>query len=123
LDLAEKILAVDAKEVAKRVLTTHLIRDIAGNLKAFSTQSFRCRKCNMKYRRVPLPGVCLHCGGQISLTVYRGGIEKYLQDALEIVAKYKLDDYYSQRLTLVENEINSLFGTSKSTQISLGEFL
>lgn len=123
LDLAEKIVAVDAKEVARRVLTSHLIRDIAGNLKAFSTQSFRCRKCNMKYRRIPLSGICLQCGGQISLTVYRGGIEKYLQDAHEIVAKYELDDYYFQRLALIENEINSLFGTTKSTQSSLGNFL
>ena len=123
LDLAEKILAVDAKEVARRVLNSHLIRDMAGNLKAFSTQSFRCRKCNMKYRRVPLSGVCLQCGGPISLTVYRGGIEKYLQDASQIVAKYELEDYYFQRLALVENEINSLFGTTKSTQVSLGNFL
>ena len=123
LDLAEKILAVDAKEVARRVLTSHLIPDMVGNLKAYSTQSFRCRKCNMKYRRIPISGVCPQCGGQISLTVYRGGIEKYLQDAREIVAKYELDDYYLQRLALIENEINSLFGTTKSTQSILGNFL
>jgi DNA polymerase II large subunit len=123
LALAEKIVAVDAREVARRVLTSHLIRDIVGNLKAFSTQSFRCRKCNMKYRRVPILGKCTRCGGQISLTVYRGGVEKYLLPASTIAKKYKLDDYYLQRLTLVEDEINSLFGTSKSTQVSLGDFL
>lgn len=123
LNLAEKIVAVDAREVARRVLTSHLIRDIVGNLKAFSTQSFRCRKCNMKYRRVPILGKCARCGGPISLTVYRGGVEKYLHPASEIATKYKLDDYYLQRLVLVEDEINSLFGTSKSTQVSLGDFL
>jgi DNA polymerase II large subunit len=123
LILAEKIIAVDAREVARKVLTSHLIRDIVGNLKAFSTQSFRCRKCNMKYRRVPISGKCARCGGPISLTVYRGGVEKYLQPASEIATKYKLDDYYLQRLVLLEDEINSLFGTSKSTQVSLGDFL
>jgi len=123
LELAEKILAVDAQEVARRVLTSHLFRDMVGNLKAFSTQSFRCKKCNMRYRRPPLSGRCHKCGGSISLTVYRGGIEKYLQDANKIAVKYKLDDYYLQRLVLVENEINCLFGTQKSTQASLGDFL
>jgi DNA polymerase II large subunit len=123
LGLAEKILAVDAREVARRILTSHLFRDMVGNLKAFSTQSFRCKKCNAKYRRVPLSGRCLRCGGEISLTVYRGGVEKYLQDANRIAAKYKLDDYYLQRLVLVGNEINSLFGTQDSAQASLGDFL
>ncbi len=123
LGLAEKILAVDARDVARRILTSHLFRDMVGNLKAFSTQSFRCKKCNAKYRRVPLSGRCLRCEGEISLTVYRGGVEKYLQDANRIAAKYELDDYYLQRLVLVENEINGLFGTQDSTQASLGDFL
>jgi len=123
LFLAEKIFAVDAQEVARRILTSHLIRDMVGNLKAFSTQTFRCRNCNMKYRRLPLYGRCIRCGGPISLTVYQGGIEKYLDDARNITAKYKLEDYYLQRLVLVEKEIDSLFGTLKSLQSSLGDYL
>ena len=39
---------VDTKEVAKRVLNVHFMRDIIGNLKGFATQSFRCKKCNKK---------------------------------------------------------------------------
>jgi len=123
LSLAEKILAVDAREVARRILTSHLFRDLVGNLKAFSTQSFRCKKCNTKYRRVPLSGRCLRCEGELSLTVYRGGVEKYLHDAKRIATKYKLDDYYLQRLVLIESEINDLFETQDSTQASLGDFL
>ena len=41
LDLAEKIRAVDADDVAERVLNTHFIRDLMGNLSAFSKQKFR----------------------------------------------------------------------------------
>ena len=123
LGLAEKILAVDAREVARRILTSHLFRDMVGNLKAFSTQSFRCKKCNTKFRRVTLSGRCLRCEGELSLTVYRGGVGKYLHDANRVANKYKLDEYYLQRLVLVENEINSLFGTQNSTQASLGDFL
>jgi DNA polymerase II large subunit len=78
LRLAEMIKAVDSKEVAEKVLTTHLLRDIAGNLSAFTKQKLRCKDCNAKYRRIPLSGKCTRCGGALLPTVYRKGIEKYL---------------------------------------------
>ncbi len=123
LALAEKIRAVDVKAVAKRVLTTHLIRDIAGNLKAFSTQSFRCKRCNLKYRRIPLQGRCSKCGGQLVLTVYRGGIEKYLNAAANLAKKYGIEDYYRQRIVIIEDELTLLFKAPKVKQVSLGEFM
>ncbi len=58
LELGEKIDAVDARRVALKVLNTHFMRDIAGNLRAFSTQGFRCKSCNKKFRRLPLKGKC-----------------------------------------------------------------
>jgi len=122
LKLAEKIEAVDAKKVALKVLTTHFIRDIAGNLRAFSTQAFRCKRCNRHFRRLPLNGKCPSCGGTITLTVYRGGIEKYLDAAQRLIEKYKLPQYYSQRIMLVREEINTLFEGRKPKQISLVEF-
>ena len=128
LDLAERIKAVKAGEVARKVLSTHFMRDVTGNLKAFSSQKFRCTKCNSKFRRIPLRGVCPRCGGKISLTVYRGTIEKYLEVAKELILKYGAgrtdleaskvsyadfkDEslwYYWQRLILIEKEIDSLF--------------
>ena len=122
LDLAEKIEAVDAKQVALKVLTTHFLRDISGNLRAFSTQSFRCKLCNKRFRRIPLKGKCPECGGPLSLTVYRGGIEKYLDVARQVVEKYGLPKYYLHRLALVEEEINTLFEGKKPRQISLVDF-
>ena len=122
LDLAEKIEAVDAKRVALKVLTTHFIRDIAGNLRAFSTQGFRCKSCNKRFRRLPLRGSCPSCGGQLSLTVYRGGIEKYVEAAQHLVEKYELPKYYLQRILLVKEEINALFENKKAKQVSIVDF-
>jgi DNA polymerase II large subunit len=122
LALAEKIEAVDARKVALKVLTKHFIRDIAGNLRAFSTQGFRCKACNKRFRRLPLRGRCSMCNGELTLTVYRGGIEKYLDAAEEIIKKYGLPKYYAQRILLVKEEINSLFEGKKPKQISLVDF-
>jgi DNA polymerase II large subunit len=126
LQLAEKIKAVDARDVAKRVLSTHFMRDLTGNLKAFSTQRMRCTKCNSKFRRIPLKGLCPRCGGKISLTVYRGTIEKYLEVANDLVRRYELGVYNVQRLFLLQEEIRSLFSESaeeKKKHPSLGEFI
>jgi DNA polymerase II large subunit len=122
LMLAEKIEAVDARKVALKVLTTHFIRDISGNLRAFSSQTFRCKSCNKKFRRMPLMGKCPECGGALTLTVYRGGIEKYLEVADQLIKKYELPSYYSQRLSMVQEEINSLFEGKKPRQVSLKDF-
>ncbi|MBC7130204.1 DNA polymerase II large subunit, partial [Candidatus Bathyarchaeota archaeon] len=122
LDLAEKIQAVEAKKVALKVLTTHFLRDITGNLRAFSTQGFRCKSCNRRFRRLPLKGKCPTCGGQLTLTVHKGNIEKYLDAAEQVVKTYGLPIYYSQRISLVKEELSSLFENKKSKQITLTDF-
>jgi len=122
LVLAEKIEAVDAAVVARKVLTTHFVRDIAGNLRAFTTQKFRCKSCNKKFRRMPLLGKCSVCKGDLILTVYRGGIEKYLLAAMQLVKKYDLSEYYAQRLSMVGEEILTLFEGKKPRQVSLTSF-
>ncbi|MFH0848263.1 MAG: DNA polymerase II large subunit [archaeon] len=124
LELANMLVGVDAADVAKRVLSTHIMRDVTGNLKAFSTQKFRCTSCNTKFRRVPLKGTCPKCGGKISLTVYRGTIEKYIHVANDLVRKYNLGDYHEQRLRLISDEIETLFMShEKKTQHVLAEFV
>ncbi len=123
LELGEKIAAVDVRHVALKVLTTHFIRDIAGNLRAFSTQAFRCKSCNKRFRRLPLRGKCFFCGGSLTLTVYRGGIEKYLDAAQQLIDKYDLPSYYAQRIALIKDEIGSMFDNKKPKQFSLTEFV
>ena len=124
LKVAEAVKAVDAGEVARRVLSTHFMRDLTGNLKAFAAQRFRCTKCNSKFRRVPLKGACPRCGGKLSLTVYKGGVEKYLTVAQDLVNKYNLGKYHSQRLILLKQEIDSLFNEpEEKKQPSLAQFV
>ncbi len=122
LGLGEKIDAVDARRVALKVLNTHFMRDIAGNMRAFSTQGFRCKSCNKKFRRLPLVGKCPFCGGQLTLTVYRGGIEKYLVAAQQLVDKYGLPNYYTQRMDLIKEELILMFDNKKPKQATLFDF-
>jgi DNA polymerase II large subunit len=122
LELGERIAAVDVRRVALKVLTTHFMRDIVGNLRAFSTQAFRCKSCNKRFRRLPLRGKCSFCGGPLTLTVYRGGIEKYIDAAQHLIDTYDLPNYYSQRLVLIRDEITSLFDNKKPKQVSLMDF-
>jgi len=124
LQLAEKIEAVDASRVAEIVLTTHFLRDISGNLRAYTSQSFRCKKCNRRFRRAPLRGRCTECGGELTLTVYRGGIEKYLKEAQNLIKRYGMPGYYAQRISLIEKEIESIFESGEENkQVSLSKFM
>ena len=129
LELAEKIRAVDADDVAERVLTTHFIRDLVGNLAAFSKQKFRCTKCNTSYRRMPLAGKCTRfkgkgiCNGNIIPTVHEGSVKKYLEMSREICRKYKVSEYTKQRVEVLDLAITSTFGEEKQQQLGLADFM
>jgi DNA polymerase II large subunit len=129
LVLAEKIRAVDADDVAERVLTTHFIRDLVGNLSAFSKQKFRCTKCNTSYRRMPLAGKCTKfrgkgiCNGNIIPTVHEGSVKKYLEMSREICRKYKVSEYTKQRVEVLDLAITSTFGEEKQQQLGLADFM
>ncbi len=117
------IRAVDSKDAAERLILSHFIPDIYGNLRSFSRQSFRCVDCNEIYRRPPLIGKCSRCGGKIILTINKGGIEKYLKVSMRMIDEYALPAYLKQRLELVEKEIASVFQDEKVEQKGLSEFM
>jgi DNA polymerase II large subunit len=123
LDLAEKIRAVDQDDVAERVLSTHFIRDLMGNLSAFSRQKFRCTKCNASYRRMPLAGKCTKCGGNIIPTVHEGSVKKYLEMSRNICERYRISPYTKQRVMVLDMAIESTFGQEKSQQMGLADFM
>lgn len=131
LSLARMIRAVDASDVSSRVINTHFIPDILGNLRTFGTQKFRCKKCNTSYRRIPVSGRCdtvkngVRCDGDILLTVYQGSISKYLTIARTLAEKYGLKKYLLQRISLVEDYLNSIFQDDRSrrTQSRIDIFL
>ncbi len=121
--LYSRLRAVDAVDGATRLLSSHFIPDIYGNLRSFSRQTFRCGGCNNIYRRVPLCGKCEKCGGKLLLTINKGGIEKYIKLAKYLITKYGLPEYTMQRLERVEKEISSIFEDETKKQSSLAQFL
>jgi len=120
--LAEMIRAVDEADVARLLIDRHFMRDIKGNLRKFSQQQFRCVSCNEKYRRPPLKGICLKCGGKILFTVAEGSIVKYLEPSLSLVRKFNLPSYLKQTLDLTRLRIESVFGREAEKQEGLGKW-
>ena len=120
--LQEKIRAVNASDVAKIIIDKHFIKDIKGNLRRFGTQEFRCVKCNERYRRAPLIGKCLKCGGNLVLTSSEGNIKKYLSISLNIAQKYQISQYLKDELHLLDVELDSIFGEKIEKQTSLLAF-
>ncbi len=121
--LAKRIRAVDAKSVAQQIISHHLIRDILGNLRAFTTQKFRCIKCGKSYRRLPLTKTCPKCGGKINLTVYQKSVEKYLEIAKILTEKFDLDEYQKTRIETIKLAIEATFENGKTRQVSLSDFI
>ncbi|RQD83217.1 MAG: DNA-directed DNA polymerase II large subunit [Methanocalculus sp. MSAO_Arc2] len=122
LVLARKIRAVDEDDLAERVLTTHFIRDMIGNLNAFSKQGFRCPRCGSKYRRMPLAGKC-RCGGKIIATVSEGSVKKYLAASLAICEQFAISEYTKQRIAVIDAAINATFGEEQKLQMGLADFM
>ncbi|MGC8662248.1 MAG: DNA polymerase II large subunit [Candidatus Micrarchaeia archaeon] len=123
--LMDMLKCINQKDAAKRLIISHFIPDLIGNLHTFSKQEFRCVVCNAKYRRVPLAGKCPRDGGKLLLTVSKGGIEKYLNMALDLAERYDVEPYIKQRLALTRDEIYSLFDESNipTNQFSLSNFI
>jgi DNA polymerase II large subunit len=133
LELARKIRAVDADDVVARIVVHHLLPDMIGNMKAFSSQEFRCTKCNAKFRRLPLRGKCTKdilatagarkpCGGNLTLTVYESSVRKYLEITKRITDEYQVSNYLRQRIVLVEEAMKSLFTNSATQNLKLDDF-
>lgn len=133
LDLAKRIRAVDVDDVVTRIVVHHLLPDMIGNMKAFSSQEFRCTKCNGKYRRLPIRGKCTKtvpapggvrktCGGNLALTVHESSVRKYLEITKQITGEYQVSQYLRQRIALMEEAIHSLFTNEKGQALKLDDF-
>lgn len=124
VEVAEKIEAVSARQVVESIIKTHLIRDIMGNMKKYSTQSFKCRSCARTLRRPTVSTKCEMCGGDLKETLTRGSVEKYLGIARRLARDYNVDEYIKERLDLLVREMDQLFPMrDKSTQSQLGDFI
>lgn len=123
LRLARMIRAVDECEVAGTVIENHFLRDIKGNFRAFGSQKMRCSKCNARYRRIPLGGICKKCGSKILPTVRPASIKKYLDVSLRIANEYHISAYTRQRLELLDKDVNLLFPAAEEKQKALSDFM
>jgi DNA polymerase II large subunit len=119
---ADLIDAVDTKEIVSYVISTHLVPDIMGNLRAYGRQSFRCTACGKNYRRTPLIQNC-SCGHQLIQTITRGSVEKYLKLAKRLVVKYNVGQYLTGRIHSLSDEIDLVFGKGKGDQLLLTDYV
>ncbi|WP_276260160.1 DNA polymerase II large subunit [Haloglomus litoreum] len=123
LELARKLHAVDETDVAERIIEYHFLPDLIGNLRAFSRQETRCRDCGEKYRRMPLSGDCRECGGEVSLTVYQGSVNKYMDTARRVAEEYGARPYTKQRLEILNKALESIFENDHNKQSGIADFM
>ena len=120
---AKLINAVDPDEVVSMVLTTHILPDIMGNMRSYSSQAFRCSNCGEKYRRMPLIGRCTGCRNELLQTVTRGSVEKYVGIATNMCNQFKISDYLRSRIETLMMELKLIFKEQKKEQSTLTEFM
>ena len=118
---ADLIECIDTNEIVSYVVTTHLVPDIMGNLRAYGRQSFRCTSCGQSYRRMPLLQRC-KCGNKLIQTITRASVEKYLKLAKRLVEKYDVGSYLKGRIHTLSDEIDLVFGKSKGDQLLLTDY-
>jgi len=118
---ADMIDAVNTSEIVSNVISTHLVPDIMGNLRAYARQSFRCTACGKSYRRLPLTQNCV-CGHKLIQTITRGSVEKYLKLAKRLVNNYDVSEYQKGRIHVLSDEIDLVFGKNKGDQSLLTDY-
>jgi DNA polymerase II large subunit len=118
MNLCVKLRSVDQGDVARLIIDRHFMRDLKGNLRKFSQQTFRCSKCNTIYRRPLLSGRC-ECGGNIIFTISYGSIVKYLEPAQDLIKNFDVPSYIQQDLELVKSYIEGIFGKDNEKQESI----
>ena len=126
LALAEKIAAVDEHDIALKILEKHVLPDLMGNLRAFSSQQVRCITCNTKYRRVPLVGHCINpkCSrSNLVLTVPPRGVSKYFDICLNLINRYDLGKYHVDRMEKIELALRSEKSQGSTKQLDLTDWL
>jgi len=123
LALSRKLRAVDESDVAERIIEFHFLPDLLGNLKAFASQDVRCLGCGEKFRRAPLSGDCPECGGDVTLTVHEGSVNKYMETAIHVAEEFGAEKYTQQRLQILDKRIERIFENDNNKPTNLGDYM
>ena len=107
--LEEKIVAVDTKDTAKRVLEKHVIPDILGNFRSYMRQKFMCGSCNKTYRRPLISGKCPECGRPLRPTLSYNSVVKYF-GILLYLRNHIDDEYLLTRIDVIIRTLKDTFG-------------
>jgi len=110
------------KTIVSNLINNHILRDISGNLRSFSMQSFRCPRCNKIHRRPPLNGRCDNCGAELVQTVPIKNVTKYLDFAKNLVSLSE-DRYLQDIVDLVSKEIEYTFKAVSEMPYTLDDLL
>jgi len=145
--LGQQLRGVDVRNVARKVVESHFLPDLRGNLRAFATQKIRCVRCGESYRRMPLSGKCIKrpeqsrgnqgmrsgidfargevhlCGGNLVLTVSEGSVRKYIRVMQHVIDHYEIDLYTRQRVDALVSSTDSLFKNDRVTVFTLDDFI
>jgi DNA polymerase II large subunit len=123
IELAIKIKSVDVNDVVSSVLKSHILPDIIGNIRAYTSQSFQCKSCGQKNRRYPILGCCPYCGKVLQATVSRASVEKYLNLGLILCNKFNVNQYIKDRFEIISEELSLLFPSKNiGKQLELTDF-
>ncbi len=109
LELTSKLSSVKTSAIAEKIVQSHILPDILGNIRAFFVQSFRCKKCGKRYRRLTLTGKCPSCQSDLVQTVFRGAVEKYVELAEDLARRYVKDEYLHARTVSAIGNITDSF--------------
>jgi len=128
IEIAERLAGVDVTLMVEKIMESHLLPDIVGNARAFFTQEFRCKRCGSKYRRLPIKGRCSNCGAELTQTVFRGAVEKYVELTQELLGKYVKNEYLREQALIAIEGIRKMFSREELTeasgrQVSLEKFI
>jgi DNA polymerase II large subunit len=72
---------------------------------------------------MPLVGRCDKCNNELTQTVTRGAVEKYLGIATGFCEEYKINPYLRSRVESISTELKLIFQEKKKEQSSLTEFM
>lgn len=120
--LARLIRAVDEQDVAERVINSHFLPDLIGNLHAFSSRRSAASSAVPNTVAPPLRRDLSRYWGQDNSTVHEGSVRKYLDVSIKVAEEYGVSSYTKQAAAIKDGD-RLLFKNDKARQTGLADFM